>query len=57
VEEQRMHEDTDDGLIDVGGISLSDLSSEMEETALEHALRRILAASEEHERHNFQAII
>jgi FXSXX-COOH protein len=52
-----VHEDTDDGLIDVGGISLSDLSTEMEETALEHALRRILAASEEHERHNFQAII
>jgi FXSXX-COOH protein len=52
-----MHDDTDDGLVDVGGITLSELSNEMEETALEHALRRILAASVEHERHNFQAII
>jgi len=47
----------DGGLIDVSEISLSGLSDEMDETALEHALRRILASSEEHERHNFQAII
>jgi hypothetical protein len=47
----------DGGLIDVGGIILSELSDEMDESALEHALRRILASSEERERHNFQAII
>jgi hypothetical protein len=53
-----MHEDTvDDGLIDVGGFTLSELGDGMEETALEHALRRILTSSDEHERHNFQAII
>ena len=48
---------SDGGLIDVSAISLSDLSDELDETALDHALRRILASSEEHERHNFQAII
>jgi FXSXX-COOH protein len=53
-----MNDDTkDDGLIDVSGISLSELSNEMDETALERALRRILTSSDEHERHNFQAII
>lgn len=50
-------EKSDGGLIDVSGISLSELGDELDETALDHALRRILASSEEHERHNFQAII
>lgn len=47
----------DGGLIDVSGFSLSELSDEVDQSALDHALRRILASSEERERHNFQAII
>ncbi len=45
------------GLIDVCGVSLAELLDEMDESALEHALRQILASSDERERHNFQAII
>jgi hypothetical protein len=53
-----MNDDIDDGgLVDVSDFSLSELSDQMDETALQHALRRIIASSEEHERHNFQAII
>jgi FXSXX-COOH protein len=48
---------SDGGLIDVSGINLSELSEEVDDSALEQALRRILASSDEHERHNFQAII
>ena len=47
----------DGGLIDVGGVSLSELRDELDESALEDALRQILASSDERERHNFQAII
>lgn len=47
----------DGGLIDVSGVSLSELHDELDESALDHALRQILASSDERERHNFQAII
>lgn len=47
----------DGGLIDVSGVSLSELCAELDESALDQALREILASSDERERHNFQAII